>query len=52
MIYVSTCDFSPNGNPEKYGRPIKSAIEFVDAVHIDASPFLLPLNLNILFYWK
>ena len=23
---ISTCDFSPDGNPEKYKRPIKSAI--------------------------
>ena len=23
---ISTCDLSPYGNPEKYGRPIKSAI--------------------------
>ena len=23
---ISTCDLSPNGNPEKYGRPMKSAI--------------------------
>ena len=22
---VSTCDLSPDGNPEKYGRPMKSA---------------------------
>ena len=24
---ISTCDLSPNGNLEKYGRPMKSAIE-------------------------
>ena len=23
---ISTCDFNPNGNKEKYGRPMKSAI--------------------------
>ena len=23
---ISTCDLSPDGNPEKYGRPMKSAI--------------------------
>ena len=23
-----TCDLSPDGNPEKYGRPMKSAIDF------------------------
>ena len=23
---ISTCDLSPGGNPEKYGRPMKSAI--------------------------
>ena len=23
---ISTCDLSPNRNPEKYGRPMKSAI--------------------------
>ena len=23
---ISTCDFSPDENPEKYGRPMKSAI--------------------------
>ena len=23
---LSTCDLSPDGNPEKYGRPMKSAI--------------------------
>ena len=22
---ISTCDLSPDGNPEKYGRPMKSA---------------------------
>ena len=24
---ISTCDLNPDGNPEKYGRPMKSAIE-------------------------
>ena len=24
--YVSTCDLSPDGKQEKYGRPMKSAI--------------------------
>ena len=24
---ITTCDLSPDGNPEKYGRPMKSAIE-------------------------
>ena len=24
---ISTCDLSPDGNPEKYGRPMKSAIK-------------------------
>ena len=23
---IRTCDLSPDGNPEKYGRPMKSAI--------------------------
>ena len=23
---ISTCDLSPDGNPEKYGRPMKSVI--------------------------
>ena len=23
---ISTCDLSPDGNPEKHGRPMKSAI--------------------------
>ena len=23
---ISTCDLSPDGNPESYGRPMKSAI--------------------------
>ena len=23
---ISTCDLSPDGNPEKYGRPVKSVI--------------------------
>ena len=23
---ISTCDLSPDGNPENYGRPMKSAI--------------------------
>ena len=23
---INTCDLSPDGNPEKYGRPMKSAI--------------------------
>ena len=26
---ISTCDLSPDGNPEKYGRPMKSAIDEV-----------------------
>ena len=25
---ISTCDLSPDENPEKYGRPMKSAIQF------------------------
>ena len=25
---ISTCDLSPDGNPEKYGRPMKSAMGF------------------------
>ena len=25
---ISTCDLSPEGYPEKYGRPMKSAIQF------------------------
>ena len=29
--YISTCDLSPDGNPEKYRRPMKSAIR-VDEV--------------------
>ena len=24
---ISTCDLSPDDNPEKYGRPMKSAID-------------------------
>ena len=30
---ISTCDLSPDGNPEKYGRPMKSAIP-VDPVKV------------------
>ena len=26
---ISTCDLSPDGNPEKYRRPMKSAIGFL-----------------------
>ena len=26
---ISTCDLSPDGNPEKYGRPMKSAIPLI-----------------------
>ena len=26
---ISTCDLCPYGNPEKYGRPMKSAIGFI-----------------------
>ena len=29
---ISTCDLSPDGNPEKYGRPIKSAIFLIKMV--------------------
>ena len=29
---ISTCDLSPDGNPEKYGRPMKSAILTVDTL--------------------
>ena len=31
---ISTCDLSPDGNPEKYGRPMESAIpQLVDALY-------------------
>ena len=33
---ISTCDLSPDGNPEKYGRPMKSAIEQLSVT--DESP--------------
>ena len=26
---ISTCDLSPGGKPEKYGRPMKSAISYL-----------------------
>ena len=29
---ISTCDLSPDGNPEKYGRPMKSAISFSENI--------------------
>ena len=29
---ISTCDLSPEGNPEKYGRPMKSAISMVQLI--------------------
>ena len=32
---ISTCDLSPDGNPEKYGRPMKSAID-VHVLHVQA----------------
>ena len=44
---ISTCDLSPNGNPEKYGRPMKSAISTfqlsppaVSQVHMTATIFI------------
>ena len=29
---ISTCDLSPDGNPEKYRRPMKSAITQIDVM--------------------
>ena len=29
---ISTCDLSPEGNPEKYRRPMKSAISMVQFI--------------------
>ena len=26
---IRTCDFSPDGNPEKHVRPMKSAIDYI-----------------------
>ena len=37
---ISTCDLSPDGNLEKYGRPMKSAITTTDTTQLLA---LLPL---------
>ena len=39
---ISTCDLSPDGNPEKYGRPMKSAIWCIIMQHqIKANNFIL-----------
>ena len=32
---ISPCDLSPDGNTEKYGRPMKSAIETLNMVNIN-----------------
>ena len=35
---VSTCDSRPDGNPEKYGRPMKSAIQmWIDRYSFESS---------------
>ena len=31
---ISTCDLSPDGNPEKYGMPMKSAIAVLRSLEI------------------
>ena len=35
---ISTCVLSPDGNPEKYGRPMKSAIVKLDSEHSTTEP--------------
>ena len=53
---ISTCDLSPDGNPEKYGRPMKSALveEFVmlmpshsHGVSFDHIDFHLPIGFQL-----
>ena len=49
---VSTCDLSPDGNPEKYRRPIKSAIdplEEIAAVSYILPPMLIGFGLGLGF---
>ena len=36
---ISTCDLSPNENPEKYGRPMKSAILKQSRQKVTTGPF-------------
>ena len=38
---ISTCDLSPDGNPEKYGRPMKSAILLLGFTFILSSQVFL-----------
>ena len=37
---ISTCDLSPDGNPEKYGRPMKSVIRGVDFTKYELSAII------------
>ena len=36
----STCDLSPDGNPEKYGRPMKSAIHSNKSKYCDLTLYI------------
>ena len=45
---ISTCDLSPDGNPEKYGRPMKSAIKTEYDFHLLIKHVLIPANQRIL----
>ena len=46
---ISACDVSPDGNPEKYGRPMKSAIVWDSSqrlsIHVSIRPSTLS-NMN------
>ena len=50
---ISTCDLNPDGNPEKYGRPMKSALQD-DKIH--CTKYVAHLHLmkiaRILLYYK
>ena len=48
---ISTCDWSPNGNLEKYGRPMKSAILLYEQV-IHLTQLTLRPNTQLLRNWQ
>ena len=47
---ISTCDLSPDRNPEKYGRPMKSAIwvSKVQLIDITNSSIVLSLSRRLI----
>ena len=49
---ISTCDLSPDGNPEKYGRSKKSAIMSCFYMLTGNYPYCIYKNLNSVKFWS